>query len=233
MLQVSGIHKIYKSGKTTLRVLQGIDLEVRKGEALAVVGPSGAGKSTLLHILGGLDRPSEGKVLLEDVDFYKLPDKERARLRNQNIGFVFQFYHLLSEFNALENVLMPGLIRGVGCSSTSLGTGRVKEGEGVKKRARALLEEFGLKDRLYHRPGELSGGERQRVAIARALVNDPSILLCDEPTGNLDSNMGEGILRILFELNKKNNMTIVIVTHDREIAKSSGRVLEIKDGKLI
>jgi len=217
MLKSKGIHKIYKNGKRDLQVLQGIDLEVKKGESLAVVGPSGAGKSTLLHILGGLDRPTEGKVFLDDVDFYRLPDKEISRLRNQKIGFVFQFYHLLPEFTALENTLMPALIKG----------------KNVKHRAEDLLQSFGLGDRLHHRPSELSGGERQRVAIARALVNSPDILLCDEPTGNLDSKMGEEILRILFGLNKKDNTTVVIVTHDRGIAKHSDSVLEIKDGKLV
>jgi len=217
MLQAFGIHKIYKNGNKALHVLQGIDLEVKKGEALAVVGPSGAGKSTLLHILGGLDRPTKGRLLLDGVDFYRLPDKESARLRNQNIGFVFQFYHLLPEFTAIENTLMPGLIKG----------------ESLKEKAGDLLKEFGLGDRLDHRPNELSGGEQQRVAIARALVASPTVLLCDEPTGNLDSKMGEEILRILFGLNKRNNMTIVIVTHDRGIARGADRVLEIKDGHLI
>ena len=217
MLKGIGIHKIYKNGTKDLHVLQSIELEVKKGEVLAVVGPSGAGKSTLLHILGGLDRPTEGTVFLDSVDFYKLPDKERARLRNKNIGFVFQFYHLLNEFTALENTLMPGVI----------------SGKNLKQRASDLLKEFGLENRMHHRPTELSGGEQQRVAIARALVNNPSVLLCDEPTGNLDSEMGEEILRILFELNKKNNMTVVIVTHDKNIASQAHRILKIKDGKLI
>jgi len=217
MLKGTGIHKIYKNGGKNLRVLQSIELEIKKGEVLAVVGPSGAGKSTLLHILGGLDRPTEGTVFLDSVDFYRLPDRERARLRNKNIGFVFQFYHLLNEFTALENTLMPGVING----------------KNLKQRASDLLKEFGLENRMHHRPNELSGGEQQRVAIARALVNNPSVLLCDEPTGNLDSEMGEEILRILFELNKKNNMTVVIVTHDKNIASQAHRILKIKDGKLI
>jgi len=217
MLKGTGIHKIYKNGGKNLRVLQSIELEIKKGEVLAVVGPSGAGKSTLLHILGGLDRPTEGTVFLDSVDFYRLPDRERARLRNKNIGFVFEFYHLLNEFTALENTLMPGVING----------------KNLKQRASDLLKEFGLENRMHHRPNELSGGEQQRVAIARALVNNPSVLLCDEPTGNLDSEMGEEILRILFELNKKNNMTVVIVTHDKNIASQAHRILKIKDGKLI
>ncbi|MBU1062456.1 MAG: ABC transporter ATP-binding protein [Candidatus Omnitrophica bacterium] len=217
MLRAEGINKIYRHGRKDLQVLHGIGIEVAKGETVALVGPSGAGKSTLLHILGGIDRPSSGKVFLDKQDFYALPDNERAWLRNERIGFVFQFYHLLPEFTALENAMMPALIKGV----------RVDE------RARGLLQEFGLSDRLRHRPGELSGGEQQRVAIVRALMNNPEILLCDEPTGNLDSKMGEEILKILFGLNKKKNSTIVIVTHDKEIAKSANRVVEIKDGRIM
>lgn len=220
MLRAEGIHKVYKDGKRNLHVLHGIDLEVKKGEALAVVGPSGAGKSTLLHILGGIDRPNSGKVFVNNSDFYALPDSERASLRNERIGFVFQFYHLLPEFTALENAIMPGLIRG-------------KKSKGVKETAQNLLREIGLGDRMQHRPSELSGGEQQRVAIARALINSPEILLCDEPTGNLDSRMGEEILRILFGLNKKNHTTIIIITHDKEIAKRSDRIAEMRDGKLI
>jgi len=223
MLRAEGIHKIYKDGKKDLRVLQGVDLEVKKGEAVAVVGPSGAGKSTLLHILGGIDRPSSGRVFLDQRDFYALHDNERARLRNRQIGFVFQFYHLLPEFTALENVMMPALI------TRDEGRGTRDE---IRKRAKNLMAELGLGERLQHRSSSLSGGEQQRVAIGRALINNPGILLCDEPTGNLDSKMGEEILHILFELNKKNQTTIVIVTHDREIAKRAHRVAEIKDGRI-
>ena len=217
MLRAEKIQKIYRNGKKDLRVLQDVDLEVKKGDALAIQGPSGAGKSTLLHILGGIDRPSSGKVVFENQDLYALRDNKRAEIRNQKIGFVFQFYHLLPEFTALENVLMPALLKGVGC--------RVK-GEG-------LLRELGLGERLRHRPSELSGGEQQRVAIGRALINDPDILLCDEPTGNLDSKMGEEILDILLGLNKKNKTTIVIVTHDKEIAKRVDRKIEIRDGRIL
>lgn len=224
MLRAQAISKIYKDGKRNLEVLRGIGLEIKKGETLAVAGPSGAGKSTLLHILGGIDKPSSGKVLLNDLDFYRLPDREKARIRNKSIGFVFQFYHLLPEFTAMENVVMPAVIKAQG---SGLGA------RGEKDRAGVLLKQFGLGDRLHHRPGELSGGEQQRVAIARAIVNDPELLLCDEPTGNLDSKMGEEILEILFGLNKKNNMTIVIVTHDKEIAKKAGRVVEIRDGRIV
>ena len=216
MLRAEGVHKIYKDGKKDLQVLKGIDLETRNGEALAIQGPSGAGKSTLLHILGGLDRPSAGRVFLDDLDLYALRDNKRAQIRNRKIGFVFQFYHLLSEFTALENTLMPMLIRG----------------HDSRGKAKEILKELGLSKRLSHRPGELSGGEQQRVAIARSLVNDPELLLCDEPTGNLDSKMGKEILDILFDLNKKNNTTIVIVTHDGRIAKRANRILEMKDGRV-
>jgi lipoprotein-releasing system ATP-binding protein len=222
MLRAEKIYKTYKSGKRDLQVLRGIDLEIKKGEMLALVGPSGAGKSTLLHIMGGLDRPGSGRVLLDNKDIYKMSDKKRAWTRNNKIGFVFQFYHLLSEFTSFENTIMPALIWG----------GR-PGAKGARKKAESLLREFGLGGRLTHRPGELSGGEQQRVAIARALINGPELLLCDEPTGNLDSAMGEEILNILFDLNKKNNTSVVIVTHDKEIAGRSDRVAEIRDGMLI
>jgi len=224
MLKAEGIYKIYRNGSKNLEVLNGINLDVRKGEALAIVGPSGAGKSTLLHILGGIDKPTKGRVLLNKTDLYKLSDTRRTVIRNKNIGFVFQFYHLLPEFSALENTMMPALMRTEEFSVNS---------RWAKESAEILLKEFGLEKRLRHRPGELSGGEQQRVAIARSLINTPDILLCDEPTGNLDSGMGEDILNILFSLNKKNNTTVVLVTHDREIAKRADRVLEIMDGKII
>lgn len=224
MLLAQGIHKAYRNNGRELRILCGIDLEIEKNEILAIVGPSGAGKSTLLHIMGGLDKPSRGRVLLDNKDLYRLSDKKRAWVRNNKIGFVFQFYHLLPEFTAMENALMPALVKGEGW--------RVKSG-GARKKAEDLLRKFGLGERLRHRPGELSGGEQQRVAIARALINGPEFLLCDEPTGNLDSGMGEEILNILFDLNRNNNMTVIIVTHDKEIAKRSDRIIEIKDGMLI
>ncbi len=224
MLRAKGIHKVYRDGKKDLHVLKGIDLEVKKGETLSVVGPSGAGKSTLLHILGGLDRPNSGKVFLDDSDFYALPENDRARHRNQKIGFVFQFYHLLPEFTALENAMMPALIKGYGLRVT---------GYEVRRKTESLLQELGLGERLRHRPSELSGGEQQRVAIARALINSPEVLLCDEPTGNLDSKMGEEILDILFGLNKEHRTTIVLVTHDKGIAKRAARTAEIRDGRIL
>jgi lipoprotein-releasing system ATP-binding protein len=217
MLKAEGVHKTYRDGKRDLNVLKGINLEVKEGEVVAIQGPSGAGKSTLIHILGGLDRPNSGRIFLDNEDFYELPDNKRALFRNQKIGFVFQFYHLLPEFNALENTFLPALIKG----------------NDARERAKTLLAGLGLGDRLGHRPSELSGGEQQRVAIARALMNDPEMLLCDEPTGNLDSEMGKEILGILFGLNKKNKATLVIVTHDKEIAKMADRILEMKDGRII
>ncbi|MFA4991970.1 MAG: ABC transporter ATP-binding protein [Candidatus Omnitrophota bacterium] len=220
MLRAEKVHKTYKDSKKELHVLKGIDLEIKKSEVAAIVGPSGAGKSTLLHVLGGIQRPSSGKVYLDTSDLYGLDDAKRAGFRNQKIGFVFQFYHLLPEFNALENVILPGKVRG-------------ERSLKVKDRAERLLEEVGLKKRKLHRPGELSGGEQQRVAIARALINNPKLLLCDEPTGNLDSKMGEEVLKILFDLNKKNTTSIVIVTHDKEIAKKADRIIEMKDGRII
>jgi len=224
MLRADNVHKIYKDGKRELHVLKGVSLELRKDDVIAIVGPSGAGKSTLLHILGGIDKPSSGKVFLDNSDFYSLDDIKRARFRNQKIGFVFQFYHLLPDFTALENVMLPRLI---GMRATR-GERRM-----TKNRAEILLEDVGLRKRMHHRPSELSGGEQQRVAIARALVNNPKALLCDEPTGNLDSEMGLEILNILFNLNKKNKMAIVIVTHDKEIARRASRIVEMKDGVLV
>ncbi|MDP2922039.1 MAG: ABC transporter ATP-binding protein [Candidatus Omnitrophota bacterium] len=220
MLRADNIHKIYKDGKKELHVLKGVSLELRKDEIIAIVGPSGAGKSTLLHILGGIDKPSSGKVFLDNSDFYSMDDARRARFRNQKIGFVFQFYHLLPEFTALENVMLPAMIRGEAKKAS-------------RNRAEILLEDVGLAKRAHHRPGELSGGEQQRVAIARALANNPKALLCDEPTGNLDSEMGQEILGILFGLNKKHKTAIIIVTHDKEIAKKADKIVEMKDGRVL
>ncbi|MBI5124367.1 MAG: ABC transporter ATP-binding protein [Candidatus Omnitrophica bacterium] len=218
------IYKIYKNGSKEVRAVNGVNLEIKKGESLAIVGPSGAGKSTLLHILGGLDNPTRGNIFLDGVDIYRLADKERARIRNRRIGFVFQFYHLLPEFSALENVMMPGLIRG---------TGYGVRGTEIKDRAREVLKLVGLKDRASHKPSELSGGESQRVAIARALINEPEILLCDEPTGNLDSKTSESVLELILNLKSKNDLALLIVTHDEKITLKIEKTLHIRDGKLI
>jgi len=222
ILEALNINKSYFHSDTALHVLKRIDLKIEEGEIVSIAGPSGAGKSTLLHNLSGLDRPDRGVVYLDGKDIYSLKDADRAKIRNSKIGFVFQFYHLLPEFTALENVILPAMIR--------LLPGRKKllEDQGLD-----LLEKIGLKDRVLHKPYQLSGGEQQRVAIARALINKPRIIFCDEPTGNLDSESGEEIIHLLMELNKKNKQTLVIVTHDEHIATRSHRTIHIKDGELI
>lgn len=222
ILEAFNLHKSYSQAGETLHVLKGVGLEISSGEMIAIIGPSGAGKSTLLHILGGLDNPDEGKVVLEGEEIYRLNDVQRAGIRNKRIGFVFQFYHLLPEFSALENVMLPLLIK----------EDQKKTVEHEEK-CLALLEKVGLSSRATHKPYQLSGGEQQRVAIARALINEPRIIFCDEPTGNLDSQSGEEIIRLLMELNKKNHQTLVIVTHDEEIARLADRVIPIRDGQLV
>ncbi len=222
ILEASNINKSYFHSDNALHVLKRIDLKIEEGEIVSIAGPSGAGKSTLLHVLGGLDRPDRGVVHLDGEDIYSLKDAARAKIRNSKIGFVFQFYHLLPEFTALENVILPAMIR--------LLPGRKKllEDQGLD-----LLEKVGLKERVRHKPYQLSGGEQQRVAIARALINKPRIIFCDEPTGNLDSESGEEIIHLLMDLNKKNKQTLVIVTHDEHVAARSHRMIHIKDGELI
>ena len=204
--------------RTSGRVLKGLNLSVFKQDALAVVGASGVGKSTLLHILGALDRPTRGTVLIEQQDIFRLGPPELARFRNRKVGFVFQFHHLLPEFNALENVMMPVLI--------------ARE---LRDEARALAEQIltqvGLKERLIHRIGELSGGEQQRVAIARALVQNPELVLADEPTGNLDRKTGEQIMDLFMDLNQRRGVTFVMVTHNLDLAKRFNRNIEIRDGQ--
>lgn len=217
-LLAHNLHKSYDNGGKTLHVLKGISLKVIKGKVLAIVGPSGAGKSTLLHILGGLDRSISGSVFLNGVDIYKLGDRQRARLRNRQIGFVFQFYHLLAEFTALENVMLPAVI---------------KKAPIAKQKGQQLLEKVGLGHRINHLPSQLSGGERQRVAIARALINEPAIVFCDEPTGNLDSKTGGLIYDIIWRLNKEKKQTFVIATHEERIVKRADEVCRIKDGELV
>lgn len=220
------ICKEYKMQGGMLRILKGVNLTIVKGEIVIIIGASGAGKSTLLHILGILDEPTSGAVFYNGINLNKASAKEQALKRNQIFGFVFQFYHLMPDFTALENVLMPVLIgRSLSRKNLSKKAGREK--------AKTLLEHVGLKDRINHRPDQLSGGERQRVAIARALINDPEILLCDEPTGNLDSKTGTEIKELLRDINKGLKQTIVIVTHDEQIAKCANRIIHMVDGKII
>lgn len=223
MLEAKNIHKVYTNGKKSLEVLKGIDLKIEKGRFVAVVGPSGAGKSTLLHILGGLDYPTQGKVVFGGEDIYSLSDSAISRIRNEKVGFVFQFYHLLSEFNVLENVLMPALIN----------SGAVARNQELRKNALEFLDRVGLGQRLEHFPSQLSGGEKQRVAIVRGLINKPSLLLCDEPTGNLDSKTGEEIISLIRKINSEEKMTVVLVTHNIELTKSADYVYHLRDGVLV
>lgn len=202
-----------------IRVLRGLELSVRRKETLAVVGPSGSGKSTLLHLLGGLDRPTAGRVILGGRPLESLPDEELAAMRNRYVGFVFQFHHLLRDFTALENVMVPQLIAGVGRRRAAA-------------RAHELLESVGLADRTDHTPGRLSGGEQQRVAVARALVNEPSLLLADEPSGNLDMETSERLHDMLFELVEEHASALVVVTHNRSLSGRAGRVLKLSGGTL-
>lgn len=221
LLQAHQVQKIYVHAGEELAVLKGVDLSMRAGEMVAIVGPSGAGKSTLLHILGGLDRPTHGWVRLEGVNLYDLNDNKRAQIRNRSIGFVFQFYHLLPEFNALENVILPAMVKA--------NDSRPKR---FYDRGRALLEQVGLGARLSHKPAQLSGGEQQRVAIARALINEPKIIFCDEPTGNLNSETGQEIIELIQGLNRQNRQTFVMVTHDPSIAEICDRTVTMRDGLL-
>jgi lipoprotein-releasing system ATP-binding protein len=214
------VSKTYVGGDgTPLRVLSGTDLTVAPGEVVAIIGASGSGKSTLLHLLGGLDRPSGGEVVIGGSPLQELSDDALSRLRNERIGFVFQFHHLLREFTALENVMMPQLIAG---RSTAA----------ARRRARELLEDLGLGARLRHKPSELSGGEQQRVAVARALANEPVILLADEPSGNLDPSTSESLHELLFEISSRYGSAMVIVTHDMQLAGRADRVLELRQGRL-
>jgi ABC-type lipoprotein export system ATPase subunit len=218
MIEARKLHKVYNHGAEKLHVLKGIELSVQKGRFVAILGPSGAGKTTLIHLLGGLDYPTEGKVFLDGQEIYTLSDYQLANLRNNRIGFIFQFYHLLSEFNAVENVLLPALIK--------------KKKKTSIHDAEALLELVGLKDRISHFPSQLSGGEQQRLAIARALINQPDLLFCDEPTGNLDSVTGDEIIGLLKLINRMRKMTVVLVTHNRELARFADELFYLKDGVL-
>ncbi|KTC68073.1 Lipoprotein-releasing system ATP-binding protein LolD [Legionella birminghamensis] len=218
-LSCTNLSKSYHDGTSTVDVLKGVNLSVEQGESLAIIGPSGSGKSTLLHLLGGLDKPSGGDVMIDRQNWQSLSEKQRCRLRNQNLGFVYQFHHLLPEFTALENVAMTLL----------LGDKSVAEAESL---AHSMLEKVGLQHRLTHKPSQLSGGERQRVAIARALVHKPRFVLADEPTGNLDQETATRIFELMLELNQSLNTALVIVTHDQQLASRMNRVKTIQDGVL-
>ncbi|TKB58529.1 lipoprotein-releasing ABC transporter ATP-binding protein LolD [Ferrimonas aestuarii] len=219
LLCCQNLGKVYNEGKLETRVLTDLNLEVHAGELLAIVGSSGSGKSTLLHIVGTLDTPTEGKVEFLQQDLFAMGDSARTRLRNQKLGFVYQFHHLLPEFTALENVMMPLLI-----AATNKGE--------AKRRAQGLLQRVGLGERMDHKPSELSGGERQRVAIARALVNNPALVLADEPTGNLDERTAAEVYSLIRELAKEQGTAFVVVTHDRELAAKLDRQLMMHGGRL-
>jgi len=224
ILKAEGIYKSYRMGTAEVRVLKGADLAVKEGEFLAIVGASGSGKSTLLHILGALDKPDKGIVRFEGRNLSEASEGQLNHFRNKMVGFVFQFYHLLDELNVLENVLLPAMA-GTGA------VGWLSRRRLAKSRAKKLLSEVSLGERANHKPYQLSGGERQRTAIARALMNEPKILLVDEPTGNLDSETGNGILKVFEKLNRAGE-TIVMVTHDEGIAQRAGRIIALADGKI-
>ena len=216
IIEIRDLTKIYGDG-VEIRALDGVNLNIERGEFIAIVGPSGSGKSTLLNQIGILDTPTSGTILLDGIDVTKMSDKQRSTTRNQKLGFIFQYHHLLPDFNALENVMMPLLINGVKRSK-------------AKESARLMLEEVGLGDRMDHRMTQLSGGQNQRVAIARALVNKPSIVIGDEPTGNLDTKASENIYELLRRLNREHNQTFILVTHDERMAAKTDRIIRLEDG---
>ncbi len=220
LVQIKGVKKSFKVGEDYLEVLKGLNFNIMKGEMLGVVGASGAGKSTLLHVVGALDKPTEGDVIFKEEDLFKMTDMQLAEFRNRKVGFVFQFSNLLPEFTAMENVMLPALIGD-------------REEEDAASEAKRILTDVGLKDRINHRPGKLSGGEQQRVAIARALMNNPDLILADEPTGNLDSKTSEDIYELFYRLNREKGQTFVIVTHNDTLVKKMMRVIKLVDGTIV
>ena len=219
ILQIKDLKKTYQSGPLSVEVIKGIDLEIEQGEIVIIMGPSGVGKSTLLHLIGGLDKPSSGSISINGTNIFDLENSKLAHFRNTSIGFVFQFHHLLPEFTAMENLMIPGMIN----------NGQPEE---LKSRAVELLEKVDLIDRKDHKPSQLSGGEQQRIAVARALVNQPQLVLADEPTGNLDKKNSESLYNLILELNKSLNQTFVIVTHNELMTRNANKVVELEDGKV-
>lgn len=220
IIRVENLNKRYNLKGEDLHILKGIDLSIKKEEMLAIVGPSGAGKSTLLHIMGTLDAPTEGKVYFNGMDLFAQTEEALARFRNKKLGFVFQFHHLLPEFTALENTIMPALIHKMDKKEA------LQRGEGI-------LKEVGLSERINHRPGELSGGEQQRVAVARALILSPEVILADEPTGNLDTHTSDAVFSLILRLNKERGITFVIVTHNEKLASQADRIVRMVDGRIV
>jgi lipoprotein-releasing system ATP-binding protein len=220
ILQVNNLDKSYFSNQKKTDVLKEVALDVRRGEALAIVGPSGVGKSTLLHILGTIDRPTAGQVYYDGIDIFAMPEEALAGFRNKRLGFIFQFHHLLPEFSALENAAMPALISGL-------------DRKTAENSAREILSRLGLEERLTHKPGEMSGGEQQRVAVARALIMKPDVVLADEPTGNLDTHTGEEVFNLILELNAELGITFIIVTHNENLSKKMQRCITLLDGRVV
>jgi len=221
IIETENLRKVYKTEYEEIEALKGVNLKIKKAEMVAVMGPSGSGKSTLLHLLGGIDKPTEGRVYIDGKDIFKMKDEELARFRNRNIGFVFQFHYLLPEFTALENVLIPAQFY------------KYKRDEEIKERAIQLLKELNLGHRLDHRPSQLSGGEQQRVSIARAIINEPLIVIADEPTGNLDTGNAKIVMEIFKRLNEKKGVSIIIATHDELVASYCSRIIRMKDGVVL